>query len=397
MPFPDTPVSACKAGVDSASAGKDLLACDAASGHGGQLLTAFSAQNYGLLSMRPRQAFDFAGRTGTISYDVDAITEGGLSWWTSLFVTEDPTIGVSNSTQVLGLLPRNGVGFNFDDPCNTQGDQVRIDDVFVSTNYVETKVPNSLSTCIATKRGSLNHIEVHLSQTSIEVWASDYSTDGGVTFPPLQKILSAPIQLGFSRGYVHFQQNERAPVKYKDEFQISPGYANNYWSRFAFDGPVIAAEVGYALPDALTPNPNGQGRNVAYAALNGPYQVETCCDATPVTLSVTNVDTSGVTRAALSFGAFYTYANTATPDNVALHYSLNGGPWRTPDPQPSLKAEQSCDGCPGPVGGGGVLYNFDVPVTDLKNGTNTILFGVDNTVNAWPAQIAGIDLLTYKE
>jgi hypothetical protein len=209
--FPPTPASACKAGVTSTSADSDILVCDSASGHAGQFETTLSAQNYGLLSLRPRQPFDFTGRIGTISYNVDAVTEGGLSWWTSLFVTDDPNPGANNTENVTGVIPRNGVGVNQDDSCGMPGTQMRVNRVYTFADYIESNTPLNNTACVLTQRGSPNHIEVRLSQTSIEVWASDFSRDGGVTFPSFRRIGSAAISLGFSTGYVHFQQENAHP------------------------------------------------------------------------------------------------------------------------------------------------------------------------------------------
>src|SRR5207248_1583261 len=136
---------------------------------------------------------------------------------------------------------------NFDDQCNTLATQMRINSVFVYANYAESNVPLSNTTCIQTQRGSLNHIEVRLSQTKVEVWASDFSTDNEQTYPNFRLIGQAAINLSFTTGYVHFQQEERAPVKYSQGFGISPGYTNNYWSNLGFDGPVVAAETGYEV------------------------------------------------------------------------------------------------------------------------------------------------------
>ena len=204
-----------------------------------------------MLSLRPRQAFDFTGRTGTISYNVDAVTEGGLSWWTSLFVSDEPTPGANNTAQVTGAIPRNGVGINLDDNCGTLGTQMRVNSAYVFSGYAETQVPLANRACVQTKRGSPNHVEMRLSRTHIEVWASDFTPDNGQSFPNFRLIGEAEIDLVFTTGYVHFQQEERAPLKYAKQFQISPGYANNYWSDLGFDGPVIAAETGYEVPDAL--------------------------------------------------------------------------------------------------------------------------------------------------
>ena len=399
MPFPPTPVSACRAGVATATADNDLLVCDNSSGHTGQLLTAMSAQNYGILSMRPRQPFDFAARTGTIAYNVDAITEGILAWWTSIYVTDDPTSMASDSAQVAGMLPRNGVGINFDDGCGTtDASKVRVGSIFVYKNTAETKISGANSACVTTKRGSLNHIEIRLSQTNIEVWASDYSTDGGHTFPNFKRVFTTPIDLSITRGYVHFQQAERAPVKYATQSNISPGYANNYWSNLGFDGPVISPEISYALPDALTTNPNTGAANIGYTLLNNPYATTTCCtngQPTATILTIPNVNTAAISTAELSFAVNYTYYDTALPTTVSLRYSLNGGPWRTPNPQPNTVGQNTCTGCPGPTGGGGVLYNFPIPISDLQTGTNTIALAIDNSINSWAPILTSLDLITH--
>lgn len=400
MPFPATPVGPCKAGVGSVTPDRDLVVCDSSSGHQGQLLTAMSAQNYALLSMRPRQPFDFSKRTGTIVYNVDAVTQGDLSWWTSLYVTDQPDTAAANARQVMGMLPRNGIGVNFDNTCSTNGlTKSGVGDVFAYNNYVETRYSNTNNPiCIATQRGALNHIEVRLSQTNIEVWGSDASTDGGRTFPNLRSIFASPISLSFTRGYVHFQQAERAPVKYASN-GISPGYANNYWSNIGFDGPVVPGEVGYSVPDALTVNPTNGALNVGYGLLSNPFSMYGCCSGNaqvPVAaLNVDNVNITAVSAARLSFAVNYSYTDTFTTSSVVLRYRINGSQWLEPSTKPDYTAEYVCSDCPGPNGGGGVLYSFAIDKSLLHSGTNTIAFEVDNSFNGYPPIVNGVDLLTY--
>ena len=149
------------------------------------------AQNYAMISMRPRQKFDFTGRTGVITFNVDAITQGEGSWWPAVYVTDSPVSAAINSSSVQGFLPPNGVGLNFNDNCAVQNASLtKVDGAFVYVNYVETFVAFSNAVCFSTSRGKLNHIEVRLSMASVEVWASDFSTDG-VTFPNFRKVGSA--------------------------------------------------------------------------------------------------------------------------------------------------------------------------------------------------------------
>ena len=118
-----------------------------------------------------------------------------------------------------------------------------------------------------------------------------------------------------------------------------------------------------------------------------------CCNGsaqTPVaSLAFSGVDLTNVTRAELSFDVAFVWS--ITPTTVVLHYSLNGGPLRTP-PQPNYVGEQ---GGPGGRIGFGVSFNIPVALTDLRPGTNTITFAVDNSPNSWPPILTNLELLTH--
>jgi hypothetical protein len=375
MTFPQTPVGPCKAGVSQVNPDNDIMVCDAASGHQGQMETAMIAQNYAMLSMRPRQAFDFAGRTGIIAMNVDAITQGEGSWWTSVYVTDQPSPGVINSSEVLGLLPTNGMGIDFNDQCGqTNASQTKVDNVYTYANTVESTAPLTGTACFSTSRGHLNHIEIHLSASQVSVWASDFSPDN-VTFPNFRQVGSASISLPFTRGYVHFQQNERAPRKNETGF-YNPVYANYYWTALGFDGPVLPGETSYMAPDSLT-GPAGS-MNVGYAA--------------PHTFSIPGVNSAGITNAMLTLSATYTYAFSLNPGNVVLRYSINGRPSQIAPA--NYVAQYHCSGCPGaPNGGGGVPYAFPIDQAALTSGTNTVAFTVDNQNNSFPPVLANVDLM----
>jgi hypothetical protein len=394
MPFPSTPVSACQSGVTSVTPDNDIRVCDANSGHASQILVAMSAQNYGFISMRPRQPFDFANRTGTVTFNVDAHTQGGLSYWPSIFITDQPTAGADDAEQVNGLLPRNGIGLDFWGQCNSGGSETGVGGAYTYNNYVETNITGNatVNNCVTGTAGTLNHFEIQLSTSQVSVWGSDA---GGANF---REIFSAPISLNFSTGYVFFQTNERAPVKYGD----NPPYANYYWSGMGFDGPKVnTGEIGYSVPDALTPDPtHNSAPNVGYGILNNPATMDTCCTGSTPTdissLSIPNVSLAGVKSAYLTFDVNDTYTQSFTPSTAALQYSLNGGPLQSPNPEPNYAAQDVCTACPGPSGGGGVSYVFPVPVSSLLNGTNTVNFVVPGSNNGYPPILSSLDLLTFQ-
>ena len=360
--FPSVPVPACRAGVSTATAAADVMVCDSASGRGGQLMTALGAQNYGLLSLAPRQPFDFAGRTGTIVYDVDAETSGNLGWWTSLFITDEPVPVASSATQVIGYLPRYGLGITFDANCGSTG-KVGVGSLTVYRNSVESTIVNSNPTCVSAARGTLNHFRVQVSQSTVVIDASDA---GGAA---LRTIFSGNVALSFTRGYVHFQSALRAPQKY----QLSPGYAVNTWSRMGFDGPEMAAPIAAVVPNSLTPL--GSGVNVGYRLAGGQ----------PLTLTIAGVP-GNRTSAVLALTAQFEFGTDPT-----LSYQLNGGP--THAAAADIAAQKVCQGCPGPDGGSGVGFAFPVDVRELRDGANTITFTSTGQNGSWAYVVANVQLL----
>ena len=60
----------------------------------------------------------------------------------------------------------------------------------------------------------MNHFEIQVSQSRVDVYGSDFSTDNGQTFPNFKLLYSANISLPFTRGYVHFNPRNHATVKY---------------------------------------------------------------------------------------------------------------------------------------------------------------------------------------
>jgi hypothetical protein len=261
---------------------------------------------------------------------------------------------------------------------------------------------------VKTSRGSLNHIEVRVSASHVEVWMSDFSSDGGKTFPNFKLVGSADIQLPFTRGYVHYQQAERAPIKYATADNISPRYATNYWSGLGFDGPIAGGEAGYEIPDALTPGPGdpsagaSSALNLGYALLSSPQSTATCCTnggrTTVPAFTLPGISLVGVSQTMLTFTVDFTYVNGPTPTTVGLTYRFNAKAWHTVA-MPDMNAATYCSGCPQPKGPGevpGVAFAVPVDASDLSTGTNTVEFAVTGTWDSYPAVIGNIDLLTFE-
>jgi len=378
----------CRAGVQ----GKvyppdDTLICNAnASIRSAHLLTAVAAQNYGLNSYRIRQPFDFTGRTGTITLDVDATLISGLAGWASIEVTQEPVPTPTFNLYEYGSLPRNAIELQFDfDRCG-EG-KASVGNALVFRNHVSTSLTHAGGgdpVCFATQSGSLNRVQVRLSQRKVEVFASDFSPDG-VTYGELQPIFTSDISLPFERGYVHFSAHNHATIKY--------GYDDAWivrWDNIGFDGPKLTNFREYEIADSATPAGMGeqQGMNLGYRLGEMEPSMSTCCPSAPAApLVFENVDLAGAKKATLSFSSFYLNQN-GTFSTYTLRYRFNGGAFvdRVLDPAEVkvLETERQL---------GAMVQTIDVPLALLQDGTNTLEFATANVPQNYPPSIANIDLV----
>ncbi len=321
-------------------------------------------------SARIRQPFDFAGRTGTIAFDVDmkSQTPTGHGWWLEVWVTDEPV----PAPYQFASAPRNGLGVELvDAPCGTSdGTRAGVGAIHLVRNYQLTTLSPQGTDCVLTATDHFNHVEFRLSQQRLEVWASDYSSDHGMTFPNFRRIGSLDgLNLPFSRGYVHFEH-----VQYNAEKGGLPSFQTYHWDNIGFDGPVLPTPRAYDVPDALTPA-GPDAVNLGYDLKDG--GMFTCCQSAPWPadpvgpFTLSNVDLTGATAAALNLNVWF-----FTP-GTTLRYRFNGGSWRD-YPSPFTDDDPR-----------GRAVHIPVPLTDLRSGTNTLEFQNAGTNEM---AIANIDL-----
>ena len=221
------------------------------------------------------------------------------------------------------------------------------------TNYQET-VNTVRSPCFTTQADNANHFQIKISQSHIEVWASDA---GGTNF---RQISSSNIPLSFSRGYVSFEHTQYNAAKFN-----STDTMTYHWHAIGFDGPVLPADRGYEVPDALTAGPSG--------TVNLGYEVPT------KTFSLPGVDLSNVAQAYLTYSTwFYAAPKTMT----ATVNGVKAAPYSDPT-----------DGI-GDNGSNGYTWRYmvqPIPLSMLHGGTNTVSFNTPCGTDQCPT-IANADL-----
>ena len=354
-------------------------------------MTAVAIQNYGNNSYMIRQPFDFANRTGTIVFDVDAVSPGSLATYVEIDLSGDPipapTFREFQNFEA-GPVPRNGLMMKWSDNCASNGRSITLGNVLVYTNYEPvTLTPVGGTTCAATKQGSMNHFEIQVSQQHLDIYGSDYSTDNGQSFPNFRKMYSADLNLPFTRGYVHVSARNHASIKY--------GFGPDgiyHWDNIGFDGPVVSGGRAYEIPDNATAGTyNSQSiRNLGYMLLDGTSGKPAGIYDPVNRLSpfrFQNVDVRGMVTARLSLNAYFNTITHAADSTWCLTVRFNGGEWRnhflTPTDVHAINTAGSA---------GNMALVLDVPRDDLVSGLNTLEILPLNAPMDYPPVVANIDL-----
>lgn len=358
--------------------------------------------NYVENSARALQPFDFAGRTGTVAFAVDAVTRGPHSFWPDVVLTDQPAPGVHENKPGVDSRPRNGVEIDFNAGCGglsgTAGsggsalsdfNGSTIGQVAMFSNYVERDLSPPwpwAGTCATTGRDDPNLILLRVSQTSLDVYMADKAVqmmgaDGKMmmSFPTPRLMLhldqSSGFSLPFTRGYVSFQQAHYNGAKFNGESTMT-----YHWHDLGFDGPVLPPQRAYEVPDANTPVTMNSGEegtvvgeNIGYAVDGA--RVSTCCisgresKAAPFTLA--GVDLTGALSADVTFDF-----RIDNGTNGGVQVRVNNGAWHAatfPPGSGRFAATQA---------------SAAIPLSEIQAGTNTLTFNIPSG-----AVIANIDLV----
>ena len=195
---------------------------------GGRLHIKAGEQNYGDAAVRVNQPFDFADRTGTITFNVNTNQADG---WTTVALSELPYPYVSfASDNTFGPFPQEGMLLQF---------RGNLGCVTIKTYRQGAETADMHRCAYGVKTGPtiLNRVTMQISSSQIIV-----TTDG-------RKIVF-PVSLGFSRGYLYLISHNHATMKYANQ----PTW-DTQWDNLSFDGPVIPVTRVALSPFNLPANP----------------------------------------------------------------------------------------------------------------------------------------------
>ena len=285
-----------------------------------------------VLAMYPKQPFDFAGRTGTISFDVSNDTQGIHAAWPELWITAKPTPAPMDFFGDPASTPENGIGLIFNSQC---GDVGAIDLV---SNYNITEPAYAGLGCIALSNGStMNHYEVRISPTSIDVYGSDA---GSTTLKHLDTL--SGVAMPITRGLVWINDVHYNACKFDSQCRHS-----FRWDNVAFDGPYTYNDLTYDVLDNTATVGDGRINLGWYSQNDG---------RVPTLTTVPIPDQATIDRATGTFVLLSGYTSFAKPATYTI--SLNGHAAHTfTNTNPSDERA--------------TLY-FPVPASDIVPGANTL-------------------------
>jgi len=368
--WPSATLSACGKLVPGVFPVQDVIICRNPRTGKSELTSVFhDAEGPTFQSFRVLQPFDFAGRVGRISLDIDAKTQTpeGHGWWWELVIADQPVPVPYQEFVSHALMARKAIVIEFEGISSFDGSSNEMSHVYVEDGYKyahEFTRDQASFVAFKTKEEVLNHLEVRLSQDMLEVWATDL--DDMSSFRKVAHVDG--LGLGFTRGYVNLQHSQ-----YNAHKGGLDSYVTYHVGSLGFDGPKLPRPRSYQVPDSLTTGRTNDVRNLGYLVDQG---ISTCCDGNGSLpgFKLEGVDLTGATLARLNLNAWYFTAERG------IEFRFNGRSWRRfghpfPRSMPQTRA-----------------LSIPVELADLESGQNLLELRTTGASTEPPLVVANVEL-----
>jgi len=339
------------------------------------------------LAMYPKQPFDFAGRTGTVSFDISNDTHGIHAAWPEFWVSNLPVPTPFNHFDSWQALPQHGLGIRFGAsviagqqgscPNGNNLDKRRwtVDSAVVVRNYimddtnglggVRTNMAVQILDCVVSSpdnSGITNHVELKISQNQIDV----YATNAGVVPSPATLKHIAVVtnaNLSLTRGLIWLQD-----VHYNADKGDPPSQRQHtfVWDNVAFDGPFTYRDFSYDALDVNLPNATTKTWNLGKFSL--PNQT--------ASWNVLNMPANPQAAAVRVLFNFWVDSPVSKVLNVTVNGHAHPTPWPYPDTQ----------------GATWRTFAVTIPITDLVPVTNVVQLGSDQPMVTANVNIVLVDV-----
>jgi len=318
------------------------------------------------LAMYPKQPFDWAGRTGIVTFDVSNDTRGSHSQWPEFWISDQPVPAPFAFQGKWLAAPRHAFGLRFSaaagphqgpvlspncpDDGNERwsaGSAVAVRNYVMDDQDAGGSIRAQVVGCVtrASGPGQMNHVELRISQSQIDV----YATDAGTTTPLKHIAVINNANLSFTRGLIWIEDAHYNAEKGNGQTQHT--FA---WDNVGFDGPVLARDLGFDAPDALEKLPSYPDQiNLGWMSMPG--------SGKPFTISGVAGQANAV-AALLTFN-FYHYD---VPRSIS--YTVNGHSHTLAWPYPDT------------LGYTTRTLAAPVPLSEVVTGTNSVNIWTDQAV-----------------
>jgi hypothetical protein len=318
-----------------------------------------------------------------ISFDLTNDTHGTHAAWPEIWITDKPTpapflhfmsVGGSTSANALGLRlsAANVVGQG---ACPNDGKyRWRLESAVAVRNYVTedtegfgtstgmTVVPDGCVISPVDANGGMNHVEIKVSQNQIDV----YATDAGTTAPLVHLGTVTNANLSFTRGLVWLEDVHYNADK-GDPSLPSQRVHTFAWDNFAFDGPRLARDLSFDVPDNLSACHDGTLCLGWWSWQSGGVTMPA---VSTMPMTAANIAASGAQF--LMFNMFF----STPPKTISALINGHSYSWSWPFPYaaPSYPVQTA--------------FIFPVNPADLVAGANTVQIWTDQ-----PVQISNINIV----
>lgn len=351
----------------------------------------FDAGIVTVLAMYPKQPFDFAGRTGTASFDISNDTHGSHSAWPEFWMSNLPVPVPFNHFDSWQALPQHGFGVRFaggalpgnvgscQNGNNLDKRRWTVDSAVVVRNYVmddtngfgtRTNMAVQQLDCVIAppdNSGVTNHVELRISQNQIDV----YATDAGVT-PSVANLRRIAVvtnaNLSFTRGLIWLEDVHYNADKAVGEGQGSVSQRNHtfVWDNVAFDGPFTYRDFSY---DALDANQPAASNTVNLGKASPGNQT-----------AIWNVLNMPDNPQAAAVRVLFNFHNAFESIPIVLNVIVNGHAHPTLWPYSDMLQNTWR------------TFAVTIPITDLVPGTNVVQLGSDQAMVTSNVNIVLVDV-----
>jgi len=346
----------------------DYFFCGTTFGESEHFMEAFDDQGgYVVNDAMALQPVDLSRGTRTITFDVDAKTTGGHTWWVEVALSDQPVPAPHWGFVKTNLRPANGLNFRFDTGCKVGSAKgTTLGTVEVFRNYVGQEMPitrspraGSSAGCFTSMDDMRGRITAKISTNRLEIWATDFDGTHNRMIAAVDKL-----RLTMSRAYLHLQHGQYNAAKDRNQ-----PFQTYHWDNVEFDGPRLTPTRSYQVPDSLVRRRQGD--------LNLGYKITTGEHGKAFTLR--GVDLTGAKRA---FFALSSDCEDAVRKCATLQYKVNGGPVHT------YRFDRSV------LGGGYSVRQaaLPVPLAELRSGANTVTLLPVGSSPTYSEMVANLNL-----